>query len=129
MIRWDTFLALAVDLEAADTSDPTAEISEARLRSAVSRSYYTVFHAARDLAGMPKAGHSTLHNHFIDTNDPTLMALGRKLKILKICRISADYDSVYCGRFPQPTDLKNSVQFVLVEAEDLLETLSKPKAS
>ena len=80
-VAHDSRLALAKALrELADSS------SEAALRSALSRSYYSIFHAANVLLGNVK------HENIVKKLEAVDPEIGTRVKKLRELRSQADYD-------------------------------------
>jgi uncharacterized protein (UPF0332 family) len=92
---WMEFLNLADEL-AVDTA--LQSTIDAKLRSAISRAYYAVFHRAKTKFLPARATGFGSHNEVIDllerSDDLTRRQLGVGLKRLKNNRTKADYDDI-----------------------------------
>jgi len=114
---WSDYLRLAKDL--AENS------SEAELRSAISRAYYSIFQQARkalESAGFPIERSSIDHKLVPETlksrQDVNARQLGVHLERLRIDRNKADYDD----DFP---NLEKQVELDIRTAEDCQKILTK----
>lgn len=79
-----------------DVADELAEGQAPRLRSAVSRAYYAVYHVASratyDLGGPSRSSsHDLVGNRFQSSSDPDISELGQRFLNLKAARHRADY--------------------------------------
>ena len=91
-----------------------------RLRSAVSRAYYAVFHVASEASaklGAPRSNsHEVIGDRFQTSDDPGISELGQRLLNLKAARHHADYEISGLGGVEEPS----SVMVHLREAHDLV---------
>jgi uncharacterized protein (UPF0332 family) len=94
---WGTYLTLAEDLK---VSAANGSIQEAKLRSAVSRAYYSAFCTALNTAKRvdryiePKGSrgsHLALVEHFTQHVDPVRKGIGADLDRMRKSRTKADY--------------------------------------
>jgi len=86
-VRPEAFLEVADELAVGDAP---------RLRSAVSRAYYAVFHVASratvELGGPARSSsHDLVGNRFQSSGDPAVSELGQRFLNLKAARHRADY--------------------------------------
>ncbi len=100
---WSEYLDLAKELLASASG---SSIEEAKLRSAISRAYYAVFHEARLflIANRPTliipetgAAHDVVKDTFLDDLNPDWITVGVKLDRLKTNRRLADYKNPVTG--------------------------------
>ena len=119
---WLEYLDLAQELARPPTG-PSSQ--EARLRSAISRSYYAAFCKARnhlrDKEGddtIPSGGqvHSYVRNQFMGNSDRVRKKVGENLNQLRIYRNKADYDDIVAG-------LPATTKRVLKQAKRVISTL------
>lgn len=82
--------------------------SEAALRSALSRSYYSVYHAANALLGR-KMNHGELPEKLAAIDQD----LGNRVKRLRELRVLADYDQNYVTR-----EFAGNLEFFRIDARD-----------
>jgi uncharacterized protein (UPF0332 family) len=116
-MRPEAFLDVATDLAGASDAP--------RLRSAVSRAYYAVFHVATrttaSLGGPKRSGsHEILGERFQSSRDPEVSALGQRFLDLKAARHRADYQLRDSDDVEDPT----SVSALVREARSLVEAFS-----
>lgn len=114
---WHEYFKLAQEL--------AARKDEARLRSALSRAYYYVYHLALNRAKLngfaPRAGESThmqLWRLFELSPEPECMSLGHVALRLKEKRERADYEPVY-------RRLEDEVLPILEDAQEFAVRLGK----
>ncbi len=113
MFVWERYLDLAKELSGQTENDGRelnrVPIQEAKLRSAISRSYYAAFCKARnylrDIEGdknIPKTGaaHRHVRKKFMESNDRTRKTIGESLTRLIDSRRKADYEDVFSGLNP-----------------------------
>lgn len=118
---WTKYLELADDL-CAQSSCESAD--EHKLRCAISRAYYSAFHAARNLLriedpNLPvKYGHTNVYSDFLYDADPNRQKIGQTLKELKERRESADYDGIYAFG-----NLLSGASYLIVTAEDIVDDI------
>ena len=119
---WLEYLDLARELAGSTTG---LSSQEARLRSAISRSYYAAFCKARnhlrDKEGVdtiPNGGqvHSYVRNQFTRSPDRVRKRAGTNLNRLRIDRNKADYDDIVTG-------LPATTKRVLKQSERIISTL------
>ena len=115
-MRPDEFLEVADKLRVIDTS--------AALRSAVSRAYYAVFHAATvaqlKLGARRTRSHDVLGSRLQASPDSAVRLLGDRFLSLKARRVESDY------RIGSPTDVEHpaTVGALVDEARELLSMLA-----
>lgn len=115
-MRPDEFLEVADKLRAIDTS--------AALRSAVSRAYYAVFHAATvaqlKLGARRTRSHDVLGSRLQASPDAAVRLLGDRFLSLKARRVESDY------RIGSPTEVEHpaTVGALVDEARELLSMLA-----
>jgi uncharacterized protein (UPF0332 family) len=91
------------------------------LRSAVSRAYYAVFHAAseasRRLGASSTHSHDAIGDRFQTSDDPEISAIGQRFLSLKSARHRADY------KLRPPADVEDAeiVAVTLSEARELFD--------
>ena len=107
-----------VFLEVADELARTG--GPGRLRSAVSRAYYAVFHVASEasaMLGAPRSNsHEVIGDRFQTSDHPEISELGQRFLNLKATRQHADYKISKPGGVEEPS----SVMVHLREAHDLV---------
>lgn len=125
--NWDQYLELAKELK--QTASNSA-FTEARLRSAISRAYYALFHTARQHLEMTgkvtffqrgKYSHDDIINYYQNYHDGAYKKIGIALRALFINRKKADYDSIIRD------DLNSLTEASILKAEDLKLRLSRIK--
>lgn len=104
-----------------DVADELArEGGAGRLRSAVSRAYYAVFHVASNASaalGAPRSNsHDVIGDRFQTSEDPEISELGQRFLNLKSARHHADYKLTRPGDVEEPS----TVAVHLREARDLV---------
>lgn len=121
---WNEYFKLAQELsQRKDGTDPQRE---ARLRSAISRSYYSVFCSARNHLNkkkvpLPKENiHASVKDQYRNSSDTTLRQIGNNLERLRIDRNKADYDDSF-------DRLNNTAVLHLMMAGMTIEDLAKLK--
>lgn len=120
--NWDDYLFLAQDL-AAPSNLPN---QEARLRSAISRAYYSAFCKARNFlrdeqrVQIPTTGeaHHLVWLHFKNRRDTVYKKIGENLRRLLNDRRCADYDDVIM-------DLPFLANKALWRAQEIVSALDK----
>ena len=121
---WQTFYLVAKELEQNDAQD---NLTDARLRSSMSRAYYSVFHLSRtfleERRGKPKLGeHDNIHQYVIHEfdigPDRQWKQIGNFLGKLRKYRNNADYEETI-------DNLPQSAGMALALAEKTLEILIK----
>lgn len=120
--NWDDYLFLAQEL-ATPTNLPN---QEARLRSAISRAYYSAFCKARNFlrdeqrVQIPLTGeaHRLVWMHFKSRSGKTYKKIGENLRRLLNDRRCADYDDVI-------RDLPILANKALWRAQDIVSTLDR----
>ena len=117
---WSDFLALARRLA-------LGHASEADQRTAISRAYYAVFHAAsafvRAKTLVPpteRLTHEKVWNLLANDPDPDRADVGRRGRVLKLLRVDADYKNP----FPRP-DLNRLTADASTEADALIAAISR----
>lgn len=114
IFEWDDYRKFASELAQCDEK---SYLAEARLRTAVSRAYYSQFLRARYLFGSPEQPHLNLIKHLQDSNTRLIKSVGLKLKTLHDLRIQADYEEL----FPHP---KDAAEQAIDIADDIFSTLN-----
>jgi uncharacterized protein (UPF0332 family) len=124
--NWDEYFTLALELAGISLVPPGAS-EEARLRAAISRAYYALYHAAlavaqrRDGYVEPTISlHSALISHYRFHPDSTVQPIGDDLRQLRNIRAQADYQS----QPPSGTFNRDDVLMHLQLAEHLLARLA-----
>lgn len=117
MFDWTEYLAVA-DRLLADAPD------EGALRSAISRAYYAVYHAAATFvrtSGILRRGHShrRVWSALANDVDPARAAVGARGDQLRQVRTDADY------RDRVPGDLANRARDTVREARALVEAIHR----
>lgn len=121
---WSSFLDLAWDLASEAPQSTSAQLIEARRRSAISRAYYAAFCSARKyVQGRPeysyqteRTDHLSLWNGFLKQTDNANRAIGIIGTRLRGARVKADYnDETVIG--------SSEVMRDLTEASDILKSL------
>ena len=108
-----------------DVADELAQAGgPSRLRSAVSRAYYAVFHVASEASaelGAPRSNsHDVIGDRFQTSEDPGISALGQRFLNLKSAQHHADYKLYLPGDVEEPP----KVAIHLREARDLVAVFS-----
>ncbi len=109
-----------------DVADELAVGDAPRLRSAVSRAYYAVYHVAsratHDLGGPARSSsHDLVGNRFQSSSDPAVSALGQRFLNLKAARNRADY-TLDDGL---DVESQSTVEVLVREAHGLLEAFEQ----
>jgi uncharacterized protein (UPF0332 family) len=122
--NWEDYLILA---EVLLKGRSTLASEEACLRSAISRSYYSVFICARNFAAsrgeLAPTGtgrdHGLIREHFKRSSDRNRKQIYAYLNRLSKSRKTADYDNI----IKSPHALLLLAQFSINQAKDVLKTL------
>jgi uncharacterized protein (UPF0332 family) len=109
-----------------DVADELAQAGgPSRLRSAVSRAYYAVFHVASEASAKLGAARSNSHDvigdRFQTSDDPEISELGQRFLNLKTARQHADYRISRPGSVEEPS----SVMVHLREARELVDVFGE----
>ena len=122
-MRWDQFL---------DTADRLARgTTEGDWRSAISRSYYAVFHYFReffrggglDVGRGSGAAHFNLYSGLLNCGFPAVAKLGSRLDRLRDARTDADYELPLRITQTQATDSVVEAKAIVTTFQALLTTI------
>ncbi|WP_297212659.1 HEPN domain-containing protein [Thermodesulfovibrio sp.] len=121
--NWEEYLSLAIELES-QSKDPNQTIKHARLRSSISRAYYSAFCICRNYLKhkegkkLPKdqSIHKIVIEDFLNSNDITKREIGDFLKKLRQQRNKADYDDTFSN--PEKT-----TSYSILLASDIIEKI------
>ena len=120
---WSEYLALALELAPLPIG---LSISEAKLRSAVSRAYYATHCKARNQLRdkenvlLPRTDvHKFVIEHFLNSSNRMRKDLGKDLNRLKVDRLRADYEDEFHGLVPATEVALRRAQQILVKLDQL----------
>ena len=127
--RWSDYHELAKKL-AADADADGETISESMHRAAVSRSYYAMYHIAKEYAVSigylypykpDKGSHEDLHLFLGDQDDDVSKGISLRLETCRNFRTVADYKSDIPDDFPE---VKRMREGVMERTEDVIGLLA-----
>jgi len=103
---------------------------EVDYRSAVSRAYYSAFHACRtllknipNLPGSIGTSHQRVIDELLSHSDKQINSLGNKLKVARDLRQKADYQLERAFSRYEASRLLSQVQKILSEVDDYLRSV------
>jgi uncharacterized protein (UPF0332 family) len=124
-MNWQEFLNTAKRLD--------ASLAEGDLRSAVSRSYYAVFHSFREWLlqhgldiGKGGSAHSNLYFGLNNCGEAAVARIAGRIDFLRGDRVDADYDLAYRQQSSDAQSSVSEAEAIVADFQLLLQTI-KPQ--